>query len=296
MKAPIAAISLLFVSFAALGEEVIQEISWADLQKRGLLISGQVETVEGEEFTDALKVSNEGSEPTSLLVLEIEYPEITAPQYALLGKIRYENVEGEGYLEMWNYLPDGGKFFSKTLAENGPMEKIHGNSGWRPVVVPFSVTKGNARPSKLELSVVLPGKGVVHLSPLQLVQFQKGENPLAVPGEWWSQSGGGTMGAILGCLGGLFGVLMGTCGSLASKGRGRSYTFTILALTTASGVTLVACGLIAIGFSQPHHVYYPLLLAGLILSCLGAALIPAFRARYAQFELRKMDAMDGGLR
>jgi hypothetical protein len=66
-------------------------------------------------------------------------------------------------------------------------------------------------------------------------------------------------------------------------------------MAAAGGIQTIL-GLVAVGLSQPYHVYYPLLLAGILDLFLGLFFIPVFRNRYAQFELRKMDAMDATTR
>ena len=57
---------------------------------------------------DALKVegTRDGSPVT---VLTIDRPTIKGPHYALTGQVRYDGVEGTGYLELWNYFPNGGR-------------------------------------------------------------------------------------------------------------------------------------------------------------------------------------------
>ncbi len=58
---------------------------------------------------DALKVegTRDGSPVT---VLTIDRPTIKGPRYALTGQVRYDGVEGTGYLELWNYFPNGGQY------------------------------------------------------------------------------------------------------------------------------------------------------------------------------------------
>ena len=296
MKTQITVVSLLFFCFAAWGEEVVEEISWKALLEQDRLISGDVETSAGEEVAEWLTVANGVSEPTTIPVLRLQEPGITSDKYALTGRIRYEDVEGDGYLEMWSHLPGEGKFFSKTLGDRGEMGKIVGSSGWRSVKIPFFISNSEKRPTEIELNVVLPGKGVVQLGPLRLIQFAGTEDPMAAAGEWWSEMQGGLMGGILGGLAGLFGCLAGIGGSLASRGRGRAFAFATLILMASAGGIQTILGMIAAGLSQPYHVYYPLLLVGVLELFLGILFIPVFRSRYAQFELRKMDAMDASSR
>jgi hypothetical protein len=105
--------------------------------------------------------------PTRVTLLTIERPGIKGPRYGLNGQIRYEGVEGIGYLEMWNHFSDGGQYFSRTLAKEGPMMELHGKSPWRPFVLSFDAT-GSAPTTRLVFNVVLQGRGVVYLGPVEL--------------------------------------------------------------------------------------------------------------------------------
>ena len=68
---------------------------------------------------------------------------------------------------MWNFFPGGGQYFSRTLADQGPMMKLAGTSGWREFVLPFDATAPPA-PTRLVVNVVLQGRGSVYLGPLEL--------------------------------------------------------------------------------------------------------------------------------
>lgn len=59
---------------------------------------------------------------------------------------------------MWRYLPEGA-FFSRSLAQSGPM---------------------------LAFNLVLKGPGSVEVGPVELVQFAPDENPLGDSAAWWS--------------------------------------------------------------------------------------------------------------
>jgi hypothetical protein len=123
-----------------------------------------------------LKIENTNDAPLLLSIFKIESPTITSTNYAVLGEIRYENVQGSGYLEMWNYFPPlspgipEGPYFSRTLGEagSGPMGRISGTSSWRPFALPFALT-GTTNPTHLEINIFLPGRGVVWLGPPRLM-------------------------------------------------------------------------------------------------------------------------------
>lgn len=283
----IALLSALSWATTGLAEQVLREISWDAVARAGELSepSGGRLNVDG----DALVVDGVGREGGSVTVLTLEDPGIAGDRYAITGRVRYEGVEGDGYLEMWSCFAGKGQFFSRTLMAAGPMGKLTGSSDWRPFVLPFYSKLDSPRPDKLIVNVVLPGGGKVWLSPLRLVQYGPNDDPLAVPGQWWSDSAGGWVGAIfgtlLGCVGGLVGLLV-------SKGTGRSITFALLRAMQIVGVACLIAGVAAVIGSQPYGVYYPLLLIGILCPALGTGLTGTIRKRYDEAELRKMSAMD----
>ena len=92
-------------------------------------------------------VSGEGG-PTLKTVLTVDEPGIRGPRYGIAGEVRHRDVQGNGYLEMWNVLPQG-RFFTRTLAPEGPMKALSGSSDWRPFLLPFFNEKGELIIAKL---------------------------------------------------------------------------------------------------------------------------------------------------
>jgi hypothetical protein len=241
----------------------------------------------GEAFAQ-LEVAPQPGVPTRLLT--IDRPRITAARYALRGSVRYEGVEREGYLEMWNLFPNGGRFFSRSLAQEGPMQSLHGSSGWRPFVLPFFNDAGAPPPSRLEVNVFLPGRGSVFLGPLELVQFGPSDNPLESVGASWSTDRkAGLLGALIGGLLGTFGALAGWLG-----GRGRAPRFVIGLLKTemALGAVLLALGLVALTMSQPSSTVFTLILGGIVAVGVAIPTLKTLSRRYQEDELRRMTALD----
>jgi len=220
-------------------------------------------------------------------LLTIDQPGITLPIYALRGRIKYEGVEDTGYLEMWNYFPGGGAYFSRTLAGAGPMKALSGSSGWREVVVPFFATGAPMHPSQLVVNLVLPGKGKVWLGPLQLFQYDAKEDPLTATSAWWTDRQGGLIGGIGG---GTLGLLGATIGLLSGLGRGRAFVMGLMTVLTAIGVVALATGIYALARGQPFGVFYSLMLPGGLAAIICGGLIPVTRKRYAEIELRRMEA------
>lgn len=98
---------------------------------------------------------------------------------------------------------------------------------------------------------------------------------------------GGVGGGLLGGLGGILGAAAGT---LAPKGKGRSFILGAFALMTLIGVCHLAVGLYALLAGQPYGIWYPLVLIGAILTIVIGALRPVVRKRYEEAEARKMEA------
>jgi len=124
--------------------------------------------------TDRARIESDGSlsvqggkgqTTTSLLILD--KPKVPSHHYRLVGKIKYDNVAGDGYVEMWNKIADKGDFFSKTLAPSGPLGKVSGTSDWRELQLPF-YSEPNLLPERLTINLVLPGAGKVWITPLTL--------------------------------------------------------------------------------------------------------------------------------
>jgi hypothetical protein len=288
----ISALTLAWCS-AARGEQVVREVSWAALKQSGGLTAGEVVLSPAGSSGPAehLKVENSAQQPKTLQVLVLDKPGISSVRYGVQGLVRYQDAASGSHLEVWNHFPGGGAFFSRTLADSGPMQQIEGSSAWRPFLLPFFSDEKAGPPNRLEINVVLAGSGTVCLSPLRLVQYDPGEDPLVVPGALWSERMGGWIGGIagsvLGCLGGLIGILVGL-------GKARRLVMTLAWVIVVAGILLLLAGLLTLILRQPYAVYYPLLLIGLIASLVVGLQIRTLRRRYEQIDLRKMAAADLG--
>ena len=110
--------------------------------------------------------------------------------------------------------------------------------------------------------------------------------------DWWTPQQAGMVGAILGSgigviLGGIGG---GVCGPLAGKGRARGFVIPFFYANGVIGILLVLSGLTALVTGQPYHVWYPLLLPGVIATRLVCVLLPVLRRVYHQHEGRRLAA------
>ena len=293
MRTSIAAwicVAILGIIATAHAAETVREIKWLELREAGQELPGEVVTGGGQPF-GRVKITNTEDQAVSSDLLTLHSPPITGPRWALVGQVRYEDVQKKGLLEMWSQI-DGKAYFSRTLSENGPMAAFLGTSGWRTVVLPFYSEPDNPPPEKLSLNIQLPGKGTVWLSDLRLMQFGPGEDPVnavPAPGSWWSERQAGLIGGTLGALLGLLGALIGT---LAGLGRGRSFVTWCLRIAPVIGVMMLAGGAAALLVGQPWWVFYPLLLVGAIWTVLPLAIRAGVDKGYEAAERRKMRAMD----
>ena len=279
-------------SSASFAEDTLREIKWSDPNLRGKLAVGKLIEADANCPFAQLQVGNPTSVKKTFAILTISDPCITAASYAITGQVRYSYVEGTGYLEIWNYFPDGKMHFSRTLGDSGPMQSLTGSSDWRSFTLPFYIDNTTKmRPVKLEFNVVLPNSGIVYLGPLKLVQFEKSESAAAgiAANAWWTDRISGLIGGIVGSGVGLTGAAIGI---LAGIGIARKVCLSLLGAMFVLGIASLAVGLAALAFSQPYAVYYPLLLLGLLCSALPAGLFHSIQRQYEQKELRKMHAMD----
>ena len=198
-------------------------VDWGSTRvERGTALAGEAPAGE-----TALQLVSRSRVGTTFPLTSIANPAISGNQYAVIGQIRYESVEGTGYLEMWSVFADGGRYFTRTLAGSGPLARLRGTAGWRSFELPFLLA-GHESPIRLELNVVLPGRGTVVLGPLSLSQP-------AAESAWWSERTAGLIGAILGLAIGLAGAAMG---ALAARGRARRLVLGVLLGLIAVGAVL----------------------------------------------------------
>lgn len=274
---------LLSIGTALAAKGAAQDFSWSTLMNEGKI-------PEGELVGESLKLENASAQPRTFKLFILPQPGITSPSYAINGKLKYEGVEGTGYLEMLNHFPDGKVYFTKTLSVFGEMRSIQGSSDWRAYSLPFYVRDESGwladRPVKLEMNLVLPGKGTVYIRSIQLVMPAAGESQT---GAWWGARASGLMGGVFG---GIMGLLGAMTGILASRGKARGFVLSVYWGLLGVGLCLLAVGVFAVIRHQPYAVYYTLLFTGGLMSVLSLLLMPVVRRRYQDLELRRMSAAD----
>lgn len=294
-----ATLAVLLTGSCAMAEEDVTTIRWSELKAAGKLETGEIvrssaESHSSSEDSDSheeLLIVNEAATPLMVHLATIEPAGISKFNYTVSGRVRYENVEQPGYLEMWSVFPDNSRYFSKTLSPSGPTGTIHGTSASREFILPFSSSARSGTPSRLEINLVLPAQGKVWISPLKLSQFEQAEwaDAMTAEGAWWGNRAGAWMGAVAGVVFGLLGALVGV---LSSWGRGKNVCLAICWFTVVFSVVCLGVGTVALAMSQPYVVYYPPLLLGVIGSVVMGSAISTVRKRFSELELRRMESMD----
>ncbi len=270
----LAALLFLLRRQDAAAEKMLREISWAALRDQGSLAQGSELEADG-----SLSLASKPGQELRVTLVELANPGITKDRYVVRGRIRYRGVIGDGYLEMWNLFPDGSQYFTRTLADIGPLQKITGSSEWREFGLYFDATGAAAPPEKLIIGLVLPGAGEVSISSMTLVELDPAVR-LGNPERW-----GGIAGSILGVIGAVL-------GTLAGAGRARTFVLAGLKVLMVAGVFGLLLGVIALFLNQPYQTYYPLFLISGIALAVPAFSLPGVRKRYEELELRRMRALD----
>jgi hypothetical protein len=215
----------------------------------------------------------------------LQPPDLGRVGYAIRGQVRYSEVVGQGYLEMWSVFANGERFFSRTLAAGGAGAALTGNSDWRPFELPFFL-QGAAGPTRLEINVVLPEAGTVTVGRLSLVRLDG-----AVAEGLGTERALGLIGAVVGST---IGILGGLIGWLVSRRRARAFVIGSMTVLSALGVVLIGAGILAAIAGTPWSALLLILLPGVVMATVFGLGLPAARRAYADAELRRMRAMDEG--
>jgi len=110
--------------------------------------------------------------------------------------------------------------------------------------------------------------------------------------QWFDERTAGLIGGILGTALGITGGVLGSLSGICVQKGWKKPIYTIIAITIAVCSVLSIIGLVALISKQPYHVWFPLLLCGLLGIAILTMLIPVMRKRFTEYELRKMQAKD----
>lgn len=178
MKKLIQIAALLWLVSNASAQQTLANYDWPDLEHHHQLRGGRVVSLNGESV---LKLENTNDTPLQVQLFSISKPSLsTNTVYAITGQVKYDNVQGVGYVEMWNFFPPvkpgmpEGQYFSRTLGDSGELGKITGTSDWRNFSLPFNPAGASGPPVRLKINLILPGRGTVYLSPVKLVKYEAG--------------------------------------------------------------------------------------------------------------------------
>jgi len=273
--------------------EIWASKSWQELSGR----SKDMEVVANDAALkgEALKLVSTGEGARTIQFLEVNTPPLTLSNYRFDFPLRYENVEKVAFIEMWTHFSDGGVFFSRTLADLGPQQKLLGTSPLRTASLPFFNTSGK-RPTRLVFNLVFNGTGTIWIGKPRFVQFgeklppeivKSADAPTSGATGWWSERAAGV-------LGGGAGAMLGVCGSLVGLltylGKGRRLALALLGVMLVMGALCLVTGIVSLIFAQPYHIFYPMLLIGAISALLPLALYNTVRGRFDDNELASADA------
>jgi len=285
---------VLALSVSVMAAEALTTVSLETLKAQGKLISGKVIDENGA----VLKLENASGTPATMSCFAIDDPGISTGAYAIRGQVRCDNVQGQGYLEMWTHMDGGGKFFTRTLGQVGPMKSIEGTSPWRAFELPGYIAdktgKVTSLPSKLQFNIYLPGEGTVYVKDIELVAYSDDEAKAMLAGGVSKWSSGAIMGLVFGLMGGVVGGLGGLISVLSSRGKSRGFVFAAMYTSLVVGAVLLVVGLSLVMTSKGFGVWYPFVLMGALCMLLPAVSLKSVKRRYEDLELRKMQAMDAG--
>jgi hypothetical protein len=210
------------------------------------------------------------------------------------GMLRFQPEPGdadESYLEAWFVLPDGRRFFSRTLDAEGLAGPVPGDGMWHEFRIRFDPMTGPA-PTQVELNLVSATVGTVELGwadlSAEVAASERGQGEPASAAWWWSPSTGGWVGSIGGVLLGILGIAF----AWIARSRPRA-AYVPAGLMVAAGLAAGGPGLVALAQSQPYHVVFPLALIGALGVLLGGANVLRLRGALRLMELRRMHERDG---
>lgn len=231
----------------------------------------------------SIKISSTDPKLSSFLIGKIEKPSLTTTKFALRGSVSYQDAK-EGYLELLAGYSPNENYFSKGLAESGPMGKIAGSSAWRTFEIPFQASAGHF-PESISLNLHLSGGGTVWVKDVQLVELSAEEiaKLFSKPYDGVEYSIG-FIGAFIGLLGAIVGILAG-------RRANPKLIWKLEMLAVAFGIALIVFSgyLYSIGNNSGGKSFA--YLGALTIVIFGANMIVARRIQIAN-ELRSMSAKD----
>lgn len=281
--------------------ERVQQVSREQLAEFEHQPKGVSIAVTGESANPVVHVVSDGSAPAEIGLVTIKHPSVNTAFYALRGEIRYADVASDGYLEMYVWFGEATSYFSRSLAEQGPVGKIANHSDWRGFCLPFNSATIPSSPTKLVLNLKLPGRGDVTIRNLRLEQAASMDELLAgqdapQPTAPHAAEREGMADRSAGMIGGLAGAVIGCLGSLleflASRGRARGFVLGTACTLAGLGAACIGGGIMALATAQVREVAQVLLLLGVLCAVIFPLRLRHYLRQYRQTELRRIDSLD----
>ena len=290
MKPQLILVALLFAQTPIIASTP-QSIEWLPQVTAG---NADIAWGKSEAGERTLKITATDPEPTTVQLGVVEAPDVGSSFYAVDGSVRYTQVDGTAYLEMWNHFNgrDGTPpvaYFSRTLGKSGLMQKLSGDSDWRAFRLPFDASKDDQRPARLVINLVLPGRGSVELTPASLSDYASAAALFSHANGWWPARWAGWIGAGMGMLFGCWGSLTGI---LSQKGIARGFVMVSVHINLVIGIVSLIVGAVAITLRQPYHVWYPFMLIGIILTLVMSTTRRQLAHQLTKAEEEKMAKLD----
>ena len=107
---------------------------------------------------------------------------------------------------------------------------------------------------------------------------------------WWTDQQAGLIGGLGGSAIGMVGAMVGSLSFLIVRGKAKTFMVGTFVTMVVIGAALLAAGATALVLKQPYHVWFPLVLGGVITSCVFGGMLPGILGRYRNAEARRMEA------
>ena len=259
--------------------KVLHVYGWKDLSAR--FTNCQIVSMDG---ISVLKIENTNNVPLDVLLLTITNSPLIQKAHIIEWEMKYKNVSFGSRRELFEKFPP--QAIGGDNLTNYQGNYFSGTRNWDKYdfYIQLAPYDNETHPNELRLKLSsLPATGTVFLRPIKLLGIVSNFN------SWWTpqQSGliGGIGGALIGCFGGLIGLLV-------SRGRARNFVLAAVKCFIALGILLTIAGLVAVVFKQPYAIWYALLLPGVILILVFSLNLHSIQRRYDELEIRRMASVD----
>lgn len=241
-------------------------------------IDSRISVDQGGSF----KITFQGNGPADVMLFRVPISNLSDAVLWYRAHVRTEDPSLNAYLEMFCTFADGHSYFSRAM--NAPVGKLSENSSatgrWAVSQTPFLLDQKNAA-VQADLGVRFEQPGTVWLDEAELVWVPRQWNKI---GAWL-----GVFGGALGALAGLWGA---AAGILVPKGRGRRGIMVAGGCFLCVGLALLGAGVLCWLQGVNYAIWYPLTLAGGILTVLMGFLLPSVARQYRAVELRRIAELD----